>query len=72
MICVFFTCAGMNLWIRIVTVLIAVMIVLSTLTTKQHTLIDVLTAIPLFLISRLLRIMLTVRYFILILTFVGK
>lgn len=62
----------MNLWIRIVTVLIAVMIVLSTLTTKQHTLIDVLTAIPLFLISRLLGIMLTVRYFISILTFVGK
>ena len=71
-ICVSFTCAGMNLWIRIVIVLIAVMIVLSTLTTKQHTLIDVLTAIPLFLISRLLGIMLTVRYFIPILTFVGK
>ena len=42
------TCMGMNLWIRIFTILIAVMIVLSTLTTKQHTLIDVLTAVPLF------------------------
>ena len=71
-ICVSFTCMGMNLWIRIVTILIAVMIVLSTLTTKQHTLIDVLTAIPLFLISRILGTLLTVRYCIPVLTFVGK
>ena len=48
------------------------MIVLSTLTTKQHTLIDVLTAVPLFLISRILGILLTIRYFTPILTFVGK
>lgn len=63
---------GMNLWIRIFTILIAVMIVLSTLTTKQHTLIDVLTAVPLFLISRVLGILLTVQHIIPILTFVGK
>ena len=62
-ICVSFTCEGMSLWIRMFTVLIAVMIVLSTLTTKQHTLIDVLTAVPLFLISRIFGILLTVRYF---------
>ena len=71
-ICVSSTCVGMNLWIRIFTILIAVMIVLSTLTTKQHTLIDVLTAVPLFLISRILGILLTIRYFTPILTFVGK
>ena len=58
------TCEGMNLWIWIFTILIAVMIVLSTLTTKQHTLIDVLTAVPLFLISRVFGILLTVRYII--------
>lgn len=62
-ICVSFTCEGMSLWIRMFTVLIAVMIVLSTLTTKQHTLIDVLTAVPLFLISRIFGILLKVRYF---------
>ncbi len=71
-ICVSFTCVGMNLWIRVFTVSIAVMIVLSTLTTKQHTLIDVLTAVPLFLISRILGLLLTARYFIPVLTFVGK
>lgn len=71
-ICVSSTCVGMNLWIRIFTILIAVMIVLSTLTTKQHTLIDVLTAVPLFMISRFLGIMLSLRYFIPILTFIGK
>ena len=71
-ICVSFTCMGMSLWIRIFTISIAVMIVLSTLTTKQHTLIDVLTAVPLFLISRILGILLTTRYFISILTFIGK
>lgn len=71
-ICVSSTCVGMNLWIRIFTISIAVMIVLSTLTTKQHTLIDVLTAVPLFMISRFLGIMLTLRYFIPILTFIGK
>lgn len=60
-ICVSSTCVGMNLWIRIFTILIAVMIVLSTLTTKQHTLIDVLTAVPLFMISRFVGIMLTLR-----------
>lgn len=64
MIYVSCTCEGMDLWIRIFTILIAVMIVLSTLTTKQHTLIDVLTAVPLFLISRVLGILLTVRYII--------
>lgn len=69
-ICVSFTCAGMNLWIRIFTISIAIMIVLSTLTTKQHTFIDVLTAVPLFLVSRILGILLTVRYFIPILTFI--
>ena len=69
-ICVSFTCAGMSLWVF--TVSIAIMIVLSTLTTKQHTLIDVLTAVPLFLISRILGILLTIRYFTPILTFVGK
>ena len=52
------TCEGMDLWIRIFTILIAVMIVLSTLTTKQHTLVDVLTAVPLFLISRVLGMLL--------------
>ena len=67
-----FTCMGMNLWIRIFTILIAVMIVLSTLTTKQHTLIDVLTAVLLFGISRFLGILLTVRYFVPILTFIGN
>ena len=66
------TCMGMNLGIRIFTILIAVMIVLSTLTTKQHTLIDVLTAVLLFGISRLLGILLTVRYFVPILTFIGN
>ena len=66
------TCVGMNLGVRIFTILIAVMIVLSTLTTKQHTLIDVLTAVPLFLISRLLGVLLTVRYIIPVLTFIGK
>ena len=71
-ICVSFTCAGMSLWVRGFTVSIAIMIVLSTLTTKQHTLIDVLTAVPLFLISRILGILLTIRYFTPILTFVGK
>ena len=71
-ICVSFTCAGMSLWVRVFTVSIAIMIVLSTLTTKQHTLIDVLTAVPLFLISRILGILLTIRYFTPILTFVGK
>ena len=71
-ICVSFTCAGMSLWVRAFTVSIAIMIVLSTLTTKQHTLIDVLTAVPLFLISRILGILLTIRYFTPILTFVGK
>lgn len=69
-ICVSFTCARMNLWIRIFTISIAIMIVLSTLTTKQHTFIDVLTAVPLFLVSRILGILLTVRYFIPILTFI--
>ena len=71
-ICVSFICAGMSLWVRVFTVSIAIMIVLSTLTTKQHTLIDVLTAVPLFLISRILGILLTIRYFTPILTFVGK
>ena len=71
-ICVSFTCVGMDLWIRAFTVSIAVMIVLSTLTTKQHTLIDVLTAVPLFLISRILGILLTCRYLIPILSFIGK
>ena len=71
-ICVSFTCAGMSLWVRAFTVSIAIMIVLSTLTTKQHTLIDVLTAVPLFLISRILEILLTIRYFTPILTFVEK
>ena len=71
-ICVSFTCAGMSLCVRVFTVSIAIMIVLSTLTTKQHTLIDVLTAVPLFLISRILGILLTIRYFTPILTFVGK
>lgn len=71
-ICVSFTCAGMSLWVRAFTVSIAIMIVLSTLTTKQHTLIDVLTAVPLFLISRILGILLTIGYFTPILTFVGK
>ena len=71
-ICVSFTCVGMNLWIRVFTVLIAVMIVLSTVTTKQHTLIDVLTAVPLFLVSRILGILLTERYFIPFLTLIGK
>ena len=66
------TCAGMNLGVRIFTILIAVMIVLSTLTTKQHTLIDVLTAVLLFGISRILGILLTVRYFVPILTFIGN
>lgn len=71
-ICVSFTCAGMSLWVRGFTVSIAIMIVLSTLTTKQHTLIDVLTAVPLFLISRILGNLLTIRFFTPILTFVGK
>lgn len=71
-ICVSFICAGMSLWVRGFTVSIAIMIVLSTLTTKQHTLIDVLTAVPLFLISRILGNLLTIRYFTPILTFVGK
>ena len=71
-ICVSCTCEGMNLWVRIFTILIAVMIVMSTLTTKQHTLIDVLTAVPLFAISRILGILLAVRYFVPILTFIGN
>lgn len=71
-ICVSFTCAGMSFGVRVFTVSIAIMIVLSTLTTKQHTLIDVLTAVPLFLISRILGILLTIRYFTPILTFVEK
>ena len=71
-ICVSFTCAGMGLGVRVFTVSISIMIVLSTLTTKQHTLIDVLTAVPLFLISRILGILLTIRYFTPVLTFVGK
>ncbi len=71
-ICVSFTCVGMDLRIRAFTVSIAVMIVLSTLTTKQHTLIDVLTAVPLFLISRILGLLLTARYYIPVLTFIGK
>ena len=71
-ICTSFICVGMNPWIRIVTVSIAVMIVLSTLTTKQHTLIDVLTAVPLFLISRILGIMLADQYYVQFLTFIGK
>lgn len=66
------TCAGMQPWIRMLTIAAAVMIVLSTLTTKQHTLIDVLTAFPLFLISRIFGILLTVRYLIPVLTFVEK
>ena len=71
-ICVSFTCAGMSLWVRGFTVSIAIMIVLSTLTTKQHTLIDVLTAVPLFLISRILENLLTIRFFTPVLKFVGK
>jgi hypothetical protein len=71
-ICVSFTCAGMSLWVRGFTVSIASMIVLSTLTTKQHTLIDVLTAVPLFLISRILGNLLTIRFFTPVLKFVGK
>lgn len=71
-ICVSFTCAGMSLWVRGFTVSIAIMIVLSTLTTKQHTLIDVLTAVPLFLISRILGNLLTIRFFTPVLKFVGK
>ena len=71
-ICVSFTCAEMSLWVRGFTVSIAIMIVLSTLTTKQHTLIDVLTAVPLFLISRILGNLLTIRFFTPVLKFVGK
>ena len=71
-ICVSLTCAGMNLWLRVFTILIAVMIVLSTLTTKQHTLIDVLTAVPLFLVSRILGILLAARCITPILIFIGK
>ena len=71
-ICVSFTCAGMSLWVRGFIVSIAIMIVLSTLTTKQHTLIDVLTAVPLFLISRILGNLLTIRFFTPVLKFVGK
>lgn len=71
-ICVSFTCAGMSLWVRGFTVSIAIMIVLSTLTTKQHTLIDVLTAVPLFLISRILGNLLTIQFFTPVLKFVGK
>ena len=71
-ICVSFTCAGMSLWVRGFTVSIAIMIVLSTLTTKQHTLIDVLTAVPLFLISRILGNLLTIRFFTPVLKFVRK
>ena len=71
-ICVSFTCAGMSLWVRGFTVSIAIMIVLSTLTTEQHTLIDVLTAVPLFLISRILENLLTIRFFTPVLKFVGK
>ena len=41
-------CGSLPMWIRLAAVLIAALIVMSTLTTRQHVLIDVLTAIPLF------------------------
>lgn len=42
------TCLGMEMWIRVLAIVVAVLIVLSTMTTKQHAVIDVVTAAPLF------------------------
>lgn len=51
------TCAGMPFALRLLTILIAAGIVISTMTTKQHTLLDALTAIPVALICWLLGLM---------------
>lgn len=44
------TCVGMPLMLRLLTIAIAGGIVISTMTTKQHTLLDALTAIPVTLV----------------------
>lgn len=51
------TCAGMPLMLRLLIIAIAGGIVISTMTTKQHTLLDALTAIPVALVCCLLGIL---------------
>ncbi len=65
-------CSGMEMWIRVLTIAVAVLIVLSTMTTKQHTIVDVLTAVPLFIVCRVLGGLMANQYFPIILAYVGQ
>lgn len=64
-------CPGMEMWIRAFTVAVAVLIIISTMTTKQHTVIDVVTAVPLFIICKIIGEFLANQYFSYILGFIG-
>jgi len=44
-------CLGMPFLLRIIVVTISTLVVVSTMTTKQHTIIDVITAVPVFVVS---------------------
>lgn len=44
-------CLGMPFLLRIIVITISTLIVVSTMTTKQHTIIDVITAVPVFAVS---------------------
>lgn len=64
-------CPGMEMWIRIFTAAVAVLIVASTMTTKQHTVVDVVTAIPLCIFCKIIGEIFANQYFSAILGFVG-
>lgn len=64
-------CPGMEMWIRIFTAAVAFLIVASTMTTKQHTVVDVVTAIPLCIFCKIIGEILANQYFSAILGFVG-
>ena len=48
------TCAGMPMALRVLAIAVSAGIVISTMTTKQHTLLDALTAIPVALVCWLI------------------
>lgn len=55
-------CPGMDMLIRVLAIVVATLIVLSTMTTKQHTVIDVVTAGVMFAVCCLLGTMLAGEY----------
>lgn len=61
-------CSGMPMVLRAIYVVVAILIILSTMTTKQHAIIDVITALPMAVVSILIGMALPAEF---LLSYVG-